>query len=221
MSTLAQLRDRVEADLRDTGNNNWSTDEIDAHLRSALVDYNAVDPRRAQAALDDVADTREYSLDTIHASTPILELYDVWWPYDSSDPAHPPERPRWALIAERTLYLDVDDAPAGEYQLRLFYTTPRTIDDLDGATGTTLSAEAENLVVLGATAYAGLQYAQSLINTVTASGWTPQQLREWAEVRLAQFRAGLEDVRRRAVLMQDPRVAWAAASRDEGRGGVV
>ena len=214
MSTLAELIDLVALDLRDTGNANWSAEELTAHIRRALHGYNPVDPIRAEAEIALAAASREVSLATL---TGLMQLTDVWYPYDAAD--YPPERPRWELLSEGTLYLGRRDPSVGGW--RACSTPGHTISRLDGAAATTLDDPAEGLIVLGATAYAALQYAQATINTVTVSGWTPRQLQEWAAGRLAAFREGLEAVRRRAILEADARVPWQASTRQEGQGGVV
>lgn len=216
MSTLAELVDWVELDLRDTGNANWSVEELTTHIRRALRSYDQVDPIRVDAEIELAAASRELVLNEV---TGLMQVTDVWYPYDAN--TYPPERPRWALLSDNTLYLLVDDIPSAGQKARLFYTRGHTISGLDGATATTLDDLAEGLMVLGAAAYAALQYAQATINTVTVSGWTPRQLQEWAAERLAAFREGLEAVRRRAILETDARVPWQAATRQEGQGGVV
>jgi len=216
MSDLAALIDLVELDLRDTGNANWSAEELTAHIRRALHSYNQVDPIRAVGEIALAAASREVSLATL---TGLMQVTDVWYPYDTA--TYPPERPRWELLSESTLYLLVDESPSAGQVARLFYTKGHTISGLDGAAATTLDDPAEGLMVLGATACAALQYAQATINTVTVSGWTPRQLQEWAAERMAAFREGLEAVRRRAVLEADARVPWQASTRQEGQGGVV
>lgn len=220
MSNLAALIDRVELDLKDTANDTWSTDELTQHIRRALARYNWVDPRGAIVELDSLADTREYSLSAL---TGLMEVFDVWYPYDPSDPDHPPNRPEWSEWLNGTLYLEVADAPSGasDEKIRLFYTLGHTIEDLDSASSTTLDARGEMVVVLGASAYAVQQLALDRIGEVTVSGRTPRQLHDWAAARMEVFEEALGEVRRRAMLMFEPRVPWRAASRDEGRGGIV
>ena len=41
-TTLAILRDRVEAALQDTENTIWSTDDIDESIRQALAEFSKV-----------------------------------------------------------------------------------------------------------------------------------------------------------------------------------
>ena len=210
MSNLAALIDLVEAELKDTSNTNWSVAELTNHVRRALRAYNRVDPVRTAGALASVAGQREYDLSSL---SNLMEVLDVWYPYDDSDPAYLPNRPRWCLIRRGYLYLDVADAPSGDAdeKIRVFYTIPHTVEDLDSATETTLDGQGEELVVMGASAFAAQQYGQSLIGTVTVSGWTPEQLTNWASQRMQAFQAGLEELRRRAILAQDGRVHWGGA----------
>jgi len=207
MADLAAIRDRVEQDLKDTGNDIWSTGEIDQQIHRALRAYNAVDPLRDAAVINSSDGEREYSLSSI---TGYVQIIDVWYPYDDASPPYPPNLPHWHMIDHETLYLDVVDAPTGasDQKIRLLYFKPHTIEDLDGGASTTLDGSGETLVVLGATAYAAAQYAQSLVGKVTVSGWTPKQLMDWAEARRIGFYDELGQLARRLTRVQDARIAW-------------
>jgi len=207
MSTLTELIAQVELELKDTGNARWSDDELTAHIRRALRAYNRVDPLRLVAVLPTSVGEREYSLAGL---TGLMEVTDLWYPWDEDKPTYPPPRPQWSMIGDGVLYLEVEAPPAGDGtdDLRLFYTAPHAIQGLDGASATTLDAQGEELVVLGATAYAAMQLAQSLMGTVTVSGWTPRQFQDWATARVKAFEVGLEQVRRRAIMAQESRVSW-------------
>jgi len=203
---LADLILLVQGELKDTGEVSWSDAEITDHLRSCLIAYSQVNPRKVAANITALADTREYSLSSYAG---LMEVVDVWFPYDTTDPAYPPNRPAWSLPASLTLSLDVVDDPSGatDEKIRLFYTALHTIKDLDSAAATTLSDQGALLVVAGAAAKAAMQLAQSVIGTVTVSSWTPRHFKDWADARWAQFNAGLELERQRACLMQDARSA--------------
>jgi hypothetical protein len=211
MSTLTDLIAQVELELKDTANERWSDDELTAHIRRALGAYTSVAPQRLAATIDTAADVREYSLASLAG---LMEVTDLWYPWDEDEPAYPPPRPHWSMVRDGWLLLEVDDAPTGDGTdvLRVFYTAPHTIQGLDGATASTLDQQGEQLVILGATAYAAMQRAQSLMGTVTVSGWTPRQFLEWATARAKAFEVGLEQVRRRAIMAQDARTSW----KDEG-----
>ncbi|MBN1402587.1 MAG: hypothetical protein JXA74_17230 [Anaerolineae bacterium] len=211
MSTASELIDAVEAELKDTGNVHWSVAELTQHLRRALRAYSRVSPQRKAATVQSVADAREYDISS--ACSGYMEIVDVWYPYDASDPQYPPERVAWSMLIDDILFLDVTDAPSGDAadDIRIIYTAPHEIEGLDSAAATTLDAQGEQAVILGASGYAALQYAQSLMGTVTVSGWTPRQFQDWSEIRLRQFDQLLGQLRQRAVLAQDARVLHAEA----------
>jgi len=209
MSNLAALVDLVEADLKDTANATWSAAEIEQHLRRALNDYSVVNPAHDNDVLAVATNTREISLSAL---TGLTDVVDVWYPYDESDPQYPAKRPAWDMIDQDTIFLLVTENPTGDAtdKMRLFYTKPQTIEDLDAAAATTVPLADEYILVIGATAYAMQQLARQSIGTVTVSGWTPKQLTDWAWARQLDFRAKLQIIRQRMALMRDPRVAWDA-----------
>lgn len=209
MATLSDLIARVALDLNDTGHAIWSSAELTAYLQRALAAYSRCDPQRLDAVIPSQEGVREYPLSAIG---PFMEITDLWYPYDPAAPAHPPRRPEWALILSKTYYLGVADAPTGQPhdQMRLFFTAPHTLQGLDGAAATTLDADGEGIVALGAAAYAAEARARGLMGAVTVSADTPRQWAAWAEARMARFEEALREVRRRRVAAPDPRVAVAA-----------
>ncbi len=204
MSNLSQLIDLVEMELKDTGNAQWSTDELTAHIRRALRAYNRVQPRRAQGVISATEGEREYSLAGLSG---LMDVLEVWHPWDDDDPCYPPQRPTWSVLYDGALRLDVADAPTadGTDDIRVFYTIPHAIDGLDGEETSTLDGQGEQVIVLGASAYAASQLAQSLIGTVTVTGQTPEQYSKWAAARMNDFELALEQLRRRANVSQDAR----------------
>jgi hypothetical protein len=110
------------------------------------------------------------------------------------------------------LLLEVDAPPTGDetQQVRLRYTAPHTIEDLEGADATTLNAQGEQAVCLAASALAALQRAQALIGTVTPHESTPAQYMSWAAARTSAYQALVRQAQRRAALAGDGRVVWAA-----------
>ncbi|NLG26999.1 MAG: hypothetical protein GX557_03760 [Chloroflexi bacterium] len=206
MSTLSELRDTIEADLRDSGNTLWSTSELDQHIRHALRVYSQADPRCLSATVACTAGEREYALTSVSGA--LIEVLDVWYPWDSTAPAYPPPRPPWSLVGSAIL-LETARAPEAGEHLRVFYSAPHTLSGLDSATTTTLDASGEQAVALLAEAWAVYQYAATSINTVTVSGDTPRHLQEWAGARLALAQHELECIRLCRIRQQDARTAWA------------
>ena len=206
--TLATLRDRVEAELRDSSNATWSTGEIDAHIRRALRAYERVDPQRLDTTIQSALDTREYSLSSV---TGLLSILDMWYPYDSSSPQYPPNRVAWSRLVGGTLYLHTDDGPSGDAadDIRLFYTAQHTIEGLDGESTSTLDAQGDDLIVVGAVAFAALQHAGDLVGAVTVSGRTPRQMMDWGNLRMQAFDEGLGKLANRLILDADSRAVMA------------
>ena len=210
MSNLAALIDRVELDLKDSGNEEWSEAELTAHIRRALEQYSRIDPQRTKGDLASTLDTRDYDLSTL---TGLQNVTDVWFPFDSADPQYPPNRPAWCIPYDGYLRLEVADSPSGaaDEEIRIFYTTPHAIEDLDAATATTLTADGEGTVVLGATAFAAEQYAQDMMNRVAVSTWIPLYIRDWAKARREAYEKALQELTHRVNQSADPRVSWDAA----------
>jgi hypothetical protein len=91
MSTLAELRDRVEVTLSDATNTIWSTDVLDEAIQSALDEYSQVLPVKAVEVITLTAAGREIDLSGVAG---LLKVTEVWWPYDSTSEVWPPNRVR-------------------------------------------------------------------------------------------------------------------------------
>jgi hypothetical protein len=218
MSTLSELRDLVERDLDDTGNAVWSTDDIDRAMERALSDYSQVNPQQAVDTVELSADGREIDVSSI---TDLQRLVRVWYPYTSSDPEDPPEWRQWELWGTTLTILDGDEPESGDV-VRLFYHAAQEIEDLNGASATTVPAADEEIVVLGAGAYAGLQMARSAVGEAGVSTETPEHWLKWAMGRMEEFNGWLMRVRKRELRKVDKRVpvdrrGW---SRGSGRDAI-
>ena len=198
MSTLAELRDRIEQTLLDTTNTIWSTDALDEALRAALAEYNLVLPAKV---VDDITLTeagREIDLSDIAG---LLKVTEVWWPYDSTAQPWPPNRVRgWYLYdgsEGKVLFLNqIDGAePQSGDEVRIWYTVMQTIEDLDLAAATTVPAEHESLLVLGASALAVSGRGLDLLRVTEIDPGLVDKYSKWAEARLKEFRASLEVLR--------------------------
>lgn len=196
---LAAMRDNVEMDLDDAGNAIWSTDEIDRAITRALVEYSKVNPLRAVTTIDVPSETWEFDL------SGLLRVAMVWWPYTAAEPEYPPNWVKFRVWAD-TLYLQTEDEPQLGDVIRLYYLKQQTIEGLEGATATTVPADDEEMIILGATAYAALEKARMAIGTVSVSQETPDHWREWGKERLLEFKAGLDFVGEREATAEDARV---------------
>ena len=218
MSDLAALRDLVEMDLDDAGNATWTTGEVDRSIKRALVEYSRVSPQRVVGSLLLAADGREISVSTLTGLTGVVR---VWHPYTALNPEDPPEWRRWELWGT-TLYILDGAEPASGESVRVYYHKGHTIDDLDAATSTTVPVDDEEVIVLGAGAYAAMQKARGSVGAAGVSTETPEHWLRWAVARMDGFATALSGVRWRELRRIDKRVPLHGGGwRDEGKQGGI
>jgi hypothetical protein len=167
--TLAQYEARASALLFDTSNAIFSTTIIDGAIRQVLADYTQAVPLAMETVITLPGDGREIALNGISG---LEQVTDVWYPYDSDgDEVWPPQRPLgwrlWWDDGSPVLFL----TPAGQAQpqtddeVRIFYTKPHTIQNLDSAAATTVLASHEEMIARGAAGFAALARAADLNET--------------------------------------------------------
>jgi hypothetical protein len=193
-TTLATLRDRVEATLQDATNATWSTDDIDEGIRQALQRYSLVNPRETITTLTLAADGREVDISSL---TGYLHIDRVWWPYDSTNPVYPPNWRDFEVWPGDILFIKDPTEPTTGDKVRVWYTRPQLLNGLDSETSTTLPPEDDTLIVTGAAGIAAMLRSVEISEVMTIDGWSPQRLREWGQMRLDQFNAGLALLARR------------------------
>jgi hypothetical protein len=203
---LTDLINQVEQDLSDVAAVVWSESEITRAIRKTIFRYSEVRPQEAIATLA-AADSREYTISTL--AGPVLDVQRVWWPYDSANPDFPPKFVPFELWDDKTiLYLKSDVRPnLGDKPLRIFYTKLQTIDDLDAASASTYPAEDEEVLIVGACAFAAILRARTVVDAVNPSADTPDLWAKWGNARLTEFNQELKRVARRMERYQDARIA--------------
>lgn len=197
--TLAQYRTRIAARLIDSANAVYSTTTIDEALKAALHDYSAALPLTAETVITLPGDGREIALSGVSG---LLQVLDVWWPYDSSaSEVWPPNQVAgfrvWWDDAQPVLLLASKSGrqPQADDELRLWYTKPHTIQDLDSAAATTVFAHHESGLVTGAAGYAAASEIVDQVGNVRLDPGESKDLSTWAAARLKEFRDWLETVK--------------------------
>ena len=188
-TTLAILRDRVEAALQDTENTIWSTDDIDESIRQALAEFSKVIPARAITALTLSSAGREIDVSGV---ANLIDVERVWWGYDSTDPEYPPRWRDFECWPGDVLYINDPNEPRATDVIRLWYTYPQTIIGLDSATATTISPEDDTTIVQGAAAIACIMRAREISEDLTIDGWPNRRLIETAAEFKVKFDAGIQ-----------------------------
>ena len=203
MSTLAQLRDRVEALLMDTANAIWDTGTIDEAIRQCLDEYNAVFPLTMETVIELPGDGREIALNALAG---LIEVLEVWWPYDSDAVAEtwPPNKVRgfrlWWDDARPVLFLDIAGGgqPQQDDEMRIWYAKRQTIQDLDSAAVTTIMTDHESSLVKGAAAHCALSRTVDLIEVAGADLYAIGLLGTWGRAKEREWYTFLEALRKKS-----------------------
>lgn len=200
-STLAQFRARIAQALVDTGNTNYATGLLDESLRTALHEYSQAYPLTNDTVIVLPGDGREIALNNVSG---LLAVTQVWWPYDSdSDEEWPPNQVAGFRVywddARPVLFLSKldGDQPQQDDELRLWYTTLHTIQDLDSASTTSIDGDHESNLVQGAAALAALSRALDRADEFNLDPKNPINLLNWGNERLKDYRAWLRELRAR------------------------
>ena len=193
-SSLAQFEARVAALLYDATFTIFSTATIDEALRQALERYNDAAPLAAETIISVPGAGREIALDSLND---LLLVTDVWFPYDSSvSEVFPPQKPRgfrlWWDDGVPVLFLTPQNGaqPQANDELRIFYTKPHTIQNLDAGDATTLPAPHESLLVRGAAGFACLARSVDLNETASNMAVSTPNYAALAEIYLNDVSAG-------------------------------
>ncbi|MBI3964018.1 MAG: hypothetical protein HY329_00160 [Chloroflexi bacterium] len=202
MSTLTTLRAALRQDLHDEDGSayRWTDAVLNRHLQRALEELQNAWPLDAEASIPAVAGQLHYALGSL---TGLLWVERVWYPYDVALPAV------WAPFREAggSLYLQTDDPPAGTETIRVFYAKAHTVD----ASGSTVLAEHEHVLVAGVAAHALADLAVKATGQVNLSRFTARDLSAIYDRRRAEFDAQLQRLRNQRLARASHPVTWTFA----------
>jgi hypothetical protein len=176
------MRARVRQDLHDEDSQNyrWTDAELDRHIEHAVRELSLAAPQEAKATFQTTAGSREISVTTL---SNVVAIEAVEYPVDKYPPVYAP-----FSLWNYTLTLLVDQVPQGGEDVYIYYTRLHTLD----ATTSTIPPPLEDLVAMGAAAYAALEWASYATNRVNVGGdETWRNYLAWGQDRLAAFARGL------------------------------
>ena len=176
--TITDVRTLVRRDMKDEDASayRWTDAELDRHIQHAVRELGLASPLEATTTPTTTAGSRDLSLASV---TDLVRVEAVEYPIDKYPSVFVPFSV-WA----GTLTMLVDAAPAGVESVRLYYGKLHT---LDGGTST-LPNHVEDTVVLGATAYAALEWSSYATNRVNVGGpGTWKNYLAWGNERLDMF----------------------------------
>lgn len=193
MTTIDELRAKVRKDLHDedSGSYRWSDAELDRHLLHAVRDFSLAAPAQQKTALQATDAGREVDISGL---TDLVKVYNVEFPTDGY-PRSFVEYQVW----NATIFLYIDEEPAAGEDLNVYWGKVHTLD----ASGSTIPAQYEEVVAVGASAYAALEWASYATNRVNIGGtWTWRNYLQWGQARLAEFQRSLKEIDRKMRVRQ-------------------
>ena len=161
----------------------FDQNDIDEGIRWALGRYNEINPEVVITDVTLSAAGREVDISSI---TDYDDVIRVWWNYDSSAPAYPPDWRDFELWPGNLLFVKSGSEPASADVVRVWYKRLRTISSLDSASTTTLPDRDEQIIIAGASGFVAQERVQE-----QTTRYVPRKLREWAEARLKEFERAL------------------------------
>jgi hypothetical protein len=198
MASLSGLRQRLENQLKDSGNRIWAASELDEAIRCALDDVNLACPRAVRQIVTLERDGSEIELNI----SGLLDVVDVWYPFESSRADSPPNRVQgWTLTPGNPLILELrlnGRSPASGEKLRLDYTAAHTLAGLNGAESDSLPAVHEGIVLRGAAVYAALARTAERGESFEIDPQAPQTLIAYARQQAAVYQEELARLRRQS-----------------------
>lgn len=189
--SLNTYLDRLGALLNDATQLSFTTDALTNAIRQALAEYSTQLPIETQTTLTLTSDSTEIDVSSI---SDLLNVTDVWLPYDATDPTAYHRRFRYWPDIKKVRLLNGDRPAAGD-TARIFYTKPHAIAGLDGAATSTVPDAHAWILVRGAAALA--VYSLALDSPpLTGGQGGPNRIRAWADNQYAMFHANLATLAR-------------------------
>jgi len=184
---LAEMRTLVRRDLHDedAASYRWTNDELDRHIAHAVKDFSEHLPLEQKATKATTAGSREVDIATI---TSRVMVEAVEYPTGKFPKRYQP----FALWGDALTILG-EEVPDGS-NAYVYYGKLHTLD----ASTSTIPAQYENLVAIGACGYAAVEWAVYAVNRVNVGGgMTPRQFLDWGRDKLRYFRQEISRLGRR------------------------
>jgi len=181
---LTEMRARVREDLQDTDSQNyrWTDDEVDGAIERVVMEYSLHAPIEQQ---DDMTTTDGHTELDISSLTGLLKIESVEFPIGQA-PKYLQRTEYWAG------HLYIEDEGDGE-DARVRWLKKHTLD----AESTTIPAEHEEIIVLGATGYLAMSAAAYTVDRASIAGrHATINYKAWGKERLNRYDKKLKGIAR-------------------------
>lgn len=184
---LSTMRTNVRRDLKDedASNYRWTDDEIDRAIAKAVKEFSLYVPREMKSTLATVDNSIELDISTL---TDRISVDKVEFAIDQE----PRLFTRFEVYQDKLYFRETEGDGNNCY---VYWSKLHTLD----VTTSTLPAQHEDLVALGAAAYAALAQAEYSTNKANYGGQdVDRDYRSWAEARLREFIKGCNQASKKA-----------------------
>jgi len=184
---LSDMRALVRRDLRDEDSSNyrWSNDEVDRAILRATKEFSGYLPKEEKATIATTNGSREIDISSL---TGRIRIYAVEYPVGK----FPPRYQRFSYWQDKLILLG-DTVPDGS-NCYVFWGKLHTID----ATSSTIPLQYEDLVALGASAFAALAWGVYATDKVTTGGRdVDRDYQSWGRATIKEFYNQLKQLKRK------------------------
>jgi len=190
-TTITTIRARVRQDLHDEDGSayRWTDAVLDRHISRAAAEYSQYAPLEQKSTLTTTAGSRDISIASL---TNAVTIDAVEWPAGQFPPAYVPFA-KW----QTTLTIDTPAAPAAVEDVNVYWTKMHTLD----GSSSTVPAAHEDVIAIGAAAYAALDWTSFATNRINTGGdgvW--DRYKAFGESRLRDFHRDLARIGRQGAL---------------------
>ena len=184
---LTEMRTIVRRDLHDedASNYRWTNDELDRHIAHAVKDLSEYLPCEQKATKATTSGSRELDVSDVTDRTMVAAIE---YPVDN----FPKRYQRFSLWGDK-LTLFGAEVPDGS-NAYIYYGKLHTLS----TESSTIPAQHEDLIAIGACGYAAIEWAAYAINRVNVGGGiTPREFLAWGNEKLGYFQQELKRLGRR------------------------
>ncbi len=192
-TTITTIRARVRQDLHDEDSTayRWLDAVLDRHIGRAVTEYSLHSPLEQKSTLTATPTSRDLSVASL---TNLVAVEAVEWPVGEFPPRYLGFT-KW----QTTLTMDSVNPPSAADNINIYWTKQHT---LDGASST-IPPPHEDLIAIGAAAYAALDWTSFAANRINTGGddvWG--RYKSFGDERLRDFRREITRLGRNQTVRQ-------------------
>jgi len=184
---LTEMRARVREDLQDEDSQNyrWTNDQVDGAIERVVTEFSIVKPIEQQDDIATVDSSRDIDISSL---TGLIKVESVEFPI-GQNPSYYQKFRIWQDTIQMSDEGDGSDARVRWYK-------EHTLD----AVSSTIPAQFEEIIVLGATGYLAASASVYTVDKATIAGkWATINFLKWGKERLDRYEKKLKALKGRVI----------------------